>query len=351
MLCGKFGLERVAGRLVPQTPAEGLSSPIGRDHPEDYVPSTRIILDTNVWSYLAGSTRVNEFSSAVRQGSLQILVAPSVVYESLYIPDAAARARVVRLQSSRKWQRLMPDAFSECAEILAEVRRVRPEWLRDEPDVRAFERQRRDWTRRLAGGGFWNRLRDDPAAMAAAIDDPYLRIAQAETRATRKQIELQGNSNPGRLAEVRARWGHDVWREPWRLQAFTTFEQHIMQPDNPYRDWLQPFLKVHPSQIPMPLWLNFWLIQADMRAVPRQWLRWAFEYLQAYQKWSTGTPGDAQLASYLVEADYLVSSDKRLIELTNRVQAQAPFHVAQGHLVRAGDAAVEDLIAFCLARP
>ena len=53
------------------------------------------------------------------------------------------------------------------------------------------------------------------------------------------------------------------------------------------------------SEIDVPAMLSstesmnrLWLHELDPAAVPRQWLRGSFEFLQAWHKVTTGTPGD-----------------------------------------------------------
>jgi hypothetical protein len=64
-----------------------------------------------------------------------------------------------------------------------------------------------------------------------------------------------------------------------------------------------------------PSWLRFWFYETDVRALPRFWLRWAFEYIQRYKTVIDGTPCDTQLATYLPEADVFISADKAFIQI------------------------------------
>jgi hypothetical protein len=47
----------------------------------------------------------------------------------------------------------MPEAYSESMEILREIERLRPDRLREGPDLRFFNRLTKVWSRRT--GGFW----------------------------------------------------------------------------------------------------------------------------------------------------------------------------------------------------
>lgn len=70
-------------------------------------------------------------------------VAPAVLYEILRLKDVSLRATLVRLITNSRFHRLMPEAYSESMEILREIERVRPDWLRDVPDLQFFNRLKR----------------------------------------------------------------------------------------------------------------------------------------------------------------------------------------------------------------
>src|SRR5262249_47322877 len=71
-------------------------------------------------------------------------------------------------------------------------------------------------------------------------------------------------------------------------------------------------------------WVRFWFYDVDLHAVPRRWLRWAFDYLQAFRKVTDGTPCDTQLATYLPEADIVLSSDGGFIDRIEECRKYAP---------------------------
>jgi hypothetical protein len=70
--------------------------------------------------------------------------------------------------------------------------------------------------------------------------------------------------------------------------------------------------------------------------MPRFWLRWAFGFYQSFYKVTSGTPGDAQLATYLLEADVVVSADKNFVRIADAVRPYVPASIARTKLV-AGD--------------
>jgi hypothetical protein len=71
-------------------------------------------------------------------------------------------------------------------------------------------------------------------------------------------------------------------------------------------------------------WVSFWFYDVDVQAVPRCWLRWAFDYLQTFRKVTDGTPCDTQLATYLPDAGVVLSSDGGFIDRIGECRKYAP---------------------------
>jgi len=246
----------------------------------------------------------------------------------------------------------MPEAFSECAEILAEVRRLHPNWLAPAPDLAEYERQVRDWTRGMASGkslaglGFWNRVREHPDWMANAVRSDRLEAARTQSKAA----QVEGRPRLDGPLPLRGLWarlpdqpsGSEV--EAWRWPALAAFASHVQDDRSAYRDWLVPWFRIDPRDMGSDPWTLFWIRECDALAVPRQWLRWAFSYYQTFVKWTPGTPGDEQLAAYLLDCHHVVSADKVFVRLVREIGRQSPFAMPAAYLVRGGVDGAADLV-------
>lgn len=246
----------------------------------------------------------------------------------------------------------MPEAFSECAEILAEVRRIRPSWLLAAPELSGYERNVRDWTRSTASGrslfglGFWGRVREHPDWMAEKTETGRLEAARNESKAA--QIEGRPRAaGPLNLMGLQSRppdqsSGNEV--DAWRWPALAAFASHVHEDGGAYRDWLVPWFRIDPRDMGSDPWTMFWIYECDTLSVPRQWLRWAFGYYQTFAKWTPGTPVDGQIASYLMDCQYVVSADKGFVRLVHEIGCQAPFSIAAAHRIRGGVDGATDLL-------
>lgn len=86
----------------------------------------RFFLDTNIWSYIANEDAGSELAMRARAAGVEIVVSSAVVDEVQQLPVPDARRKVIRLLTENDWKRLMPEVFSECAEVKAEIIRLRP---------------------------------------------------------------------------------------------------------------------------------------------------------------------------------------------------------------------------------
>ncbi len=311
-----------------------------------------VLLDTNVWRYIVDCNAQAALTRAARSARVQILVAPAVAYECMHILDRDLRSRVVELITRTCWRRAMPEAFSECEELKSEIRALRPEWVRDVQDLEIYKRLRFDWKRRE--GGFWTRARQ-----SLERESENVRVLQAETMerarksayAAREDLLRQSFSTAklplqsmlGAPRESIPGWeGKPV--EYWRMPALISTQTVLRDPDPAYSQWLSGDNNIDFMLSDPESFNRFWLYDVRTSALPRFWLRAAFELLQGEHRVTDGTPGDAQLATYLVDADVVVSADKNFIRFVERCRDEGPFRIAEPVKVAGGTEGVRELL-------
>ena len=294
--------------------------------------------------------------SAATKGGVEILVAPTVLYEALRTPDEGLRERLAKELTRPRWTRLMTEVYSASMELLGEVQRLRPGWLRSRPDLARFRQFRSDWTK--AKGGFWDRARTSTAqewASLVQLGDPEV-LRQAREQAGARREEMKGREKwehaPLPDLKVMPPGPRPGWRgdpvEPWRWDGLTEVSSALMQPRHAYRDWLEPYLDEQKVMADGPAWGAFWLYEVEAANMPRFWTRWAVEYLQRFKKVTAGTPADGQLATHLVEADVLLTEDKGLVDVIERARPFAPRSWGAAQVLRGND--VKGLLELVAAR-
>lgn len=310
----------------------------------------RILIDSNVWRYVVDSGGLARVRTQARRSPHRLVVAPAVLYEAYRCDDPHLRRELVNAITDPAWTRLMPEAYSESQELLGEVARARPYWMRLNADAVDHRKNRHDWRR--SKGGLWDRARNDPDAEARRAITP---LADEAARAGSRELREWGKRTPAdfqrkHLDELRGRFPEAVpgWDgedfEPWRQSAMVIWLGAARGKQPTYAQWVQELIQIDHLGIATTDLLRFWLREVNKQRMPRHWIRDAFYHLQSFHKVNDGTPMDAQIASYLVDADVVVSADKNFVKIAQRCAQEAPFRVATPSLAPAGAAAVESLI-------
>lgn len=316
----------------------------------------RVLLDTNVWSYIVDGRRQREIMRVASDGFWQLQIAPSIVLETLRFKDATRMCAIVELQTQPHFQRLMPEAFSEAQEVLAAIRRLRPDWLREAPDLHFIARLQDEWSRK----GFWRRCRQSPATEAAwrrEREGNLAEAAHADAKARREEMLKGGWKGTPPMDKVMAKpssqlpgWKGD-WVAAWRVERLEEVTGHSTEVGDGRRDWLGPYLPLEGNLLSSKGWNEFWLYQVQSTDLPRQWLRWAHKFAQRFRRVSPGSSGDTQLFSYLLETDLVVSADKGLIDILDECRPYAPIRLPDARLIHAGPAGVTELSNLLAAEP
>ena len=306
----------------------------------------RVLLDTNVWNYIVNADALESIRQATRKSRHQILVAPSVLYEAARTGDPQLRSALLSAICLPDWKRMMPEAYSEAEELKLEIRRLRPSWIKRKPNLTIFKRVRYDWRR--ARGGAWDRvvgeeqlIRDSGAATLARARD----LARERRKDAMEWLDSQKWQDLP-LNDHRVAWpgwtGEPV--EPWRVAGLSAFLDSLNTRGHPIFDWIGgeidfASILAQPSSLE-----NFWLREVERGRMPRCWVRWATETLQQHHKVSDGTPCDAQLGTYLIDADRFLSADKVFVNIANRCRAESPVDMALAELIPGGEAAVRAVL-------
>lgn len=317
----------------------------------------RLFLDTNVWSYFADHDAGADLVKAARQGGAQIVVSPTVVDELRELPFPEVRRRALKLITRAEWVRLMPDSFQECAQVKAEIARLRPDWLLPAPKLVELHRLRYDWVRRSRG--FWDRARNDIAPVRTDESlraDREHRAARDQSYDIRKRVSTQklqaGDTHLQHVAGV-PEDGTLGWSGSpvayWRLPSLYFFRSELFVYTSPAREWLDSEVDVAAMLSDAAAMNRLWLHEMDERAVTCQWLRGAFEFLQQWHTVTDGTPSDSRLATHLVEADRVVSADKNFVRFAARCRAEAPFRTAEAVRVPGGRDGVDETLRLVAA--
>lgn len=318
-----------------------------------------LILDNNVWAYIADDDAADDLSAIGRSHDAAFLVAPTVVLEQLRLKNEEVRDRLLRVTTDDRWVRMMPEAYFTAGEIVGAARRLRPSWTIGQSSERAmatYEAAERRWR-----SEFWAEARDRPTAelaRTAAADEAGAELALGGLRDGRR-IALQEGMALDRFSlvdpelvrgEVRFDDDTTVELDAWQLSSAVHSRDHLFGSlaDQTMHEWLDPYFDTAVA-LDEQAWVRFWAeVQPD--EAPAHWSWWAGGLCSQSVKVNAGAPGDVNLTAYLTSADYFVTADRRFHNIAAKIYAEAPVRTAESVLV-ARDAWLDGIEGVLTARP
>jgi hypothetical protein len=310
----------------------------------------KLLLDTNVWSYIADAQALQKLLGA-RRRNMEFLVAPASVAEARGLSDAKLRKRLLAVMTHSAWKRLMAETYLESEEIKQALQAARPDWAID-GDQKDFKRFRHYFLR--SKGGFWDGARDDATL---PVTDESLRehaenaLARQEVRDIRDRFKYGAQTGATEhlqknMVDVEPPLFEARSIEYWRLESAHVLRNELCVYASPYRECLDCFLNVEAMLKDTVGFNHVWFSEVRPEQLKRQWLRSSMNYLQRWHKPTDGSPADSQLASHLIDADYFVTADKNFAQCINKIHAEAPFATAKPLKISASTAGIEELVAF-----
>jgi len=288
----------------------------------------RLILDTNVWTYIGERRETRAFEQLEDELGLDVVIPPSILLEALRIPVDDVLARVAEAMTERRGARThpLPEARLEADELISQARVLRPRWFRRFPAPGSVSSLEAFWTRRL-----WQEAARDPKRVAARLpkemdqaDDVILAIQNANKRVfLDASFHFEGDPPLFDLrdqpTDVTLGWDGDRI-EAWRFEGANVWWRGLVtEPrrarrvggDTTYADWAGASLDLDMVGRNRPDFNRFWYYEVSADSMPRAWLRSMVHWVQLETKIGVGNPRDAQHAAYLLDADIFVTADRR----------------------------------------
>ena len=311
----------------------------------------RLMLDTNIWSRLAEQGQQYQFNKLVRNKQIDVVMPPATLLEVLRTHDRQLRRAVTKLVCRKVWRHLRTEAQAEAAELVAEIRRLRPAWILDQPDLDAITGHERFWLRTiydLASAdapqllslnqvvGMRERREISNLQEAQQVrfrSDGFFRsIEEAQKQFPTLAVTPGPPGSPTSRSAQAAGWDPGTKVAPWRLDLLSVqWEALVLDPVRThftgqvatYADWVGAYVNLQAVSYSRRDFGHLILYEIDEAHMPRTWLRRAVALIQHSMKLSRGNPVDAQLASYLVDADLFVTNDKRYARIIEAVRPSA----------------------------
>lgn len=283
----------------------------------------KVYLDTNVYSYLYEAGEGREAHDYFREIAAQVLIDDLVILETARVPGRKERLR--RLQTVRTVGKVLiepPTAYREAMEVLGEIRRCRPTWLRPNPDEAKVKKLLR------LGPRSWRKFKYDRLPNPALALPRYLRdaepaaqaflAAQRQMRQTLlKATTFEFRVEDGELQQYLDSLGQSerYWRLSTEILWATALNGETIVRDLNY--FLGPYLA--PRRIERKDWASFWFRDVDSAAMPTGRLRSAVEFHQLSAKITHGNGNDVDHGLHLADCDLLLTCDRNFFKVLGLV--------------------------------
>lgn len=291
-----------------------------------------------MWALIVDNDGVENVRREARACGVRIVACPAVVNEALRTPNTAVRRRLVRAMTLQSWERLMPEAFMEAEEVRRTISRLHADWLNPLPDRVEWQQLKADWQ-----SGWWRRVRRDPDGEAARVrfmGQADLDLARSQSAEVRSHAVEQGRHfehvsfDVNVIPSVPTPWWDGLPLQLWKAEGEGRWWKALTSPGSAENDWLGPWINM--EAVRRQEWFVMWARELAPEDVPLAWLRWAFGFVQATRKTTSGTPVDNQIATYLPECDVFLTADRAFAECVEKVRPHAPVAMGRGHTLRAG---------------
>ncbi|WP_139177057.1 hypothetical protein [Geodermatophilus siccatus] len=309
--------------------------------PEEGAARPRLLLDTNVWSMLGRIDGGPAFYAAMAEAGVEVVLAPSILLELARSGNVVASGRDVRAMLAGPRRALPTEAELACHDVITQVRRLHPGWLRPDPDVARWKQLHRYWTVEL-----WHETRQNwPAVvkqvrtLPTADADAVYAVQRENHKVARDAGETSADwyspapTSPGWLRDL---WPPEPGLAAWRSEGHGIFSLALAEAVQgnlgngtlrTLADWLETH--IDPRRITDRAWAQFWISEIEAADVPHHWLANTAQRQQVLAKVTSSSPRDAQHASYLVQCDLFLTGDRRFAACLQDMAGSAPFDFAE----------------------
>lgn len=294
-----------------------------------------VLFDTNVWRHLASDENAVRAKRVLRELRLQGTISPAVVDELVRTPDSETLRRLMTVACRRWWTRLPPMGSLDAEQLIEAIRRHRPGWLRGQPDVRTWSRERGAYLTN-DDTSFWKLVEKKPEQYAGSLG-LHREISAAQEKNTRQARKGLPPFQQTRPAEALAQTltlslpGTELHRRPiesWRYQAGISVMGRLdpSQAGPMFRRWVSCFVDL--DRVTKIDWWRFWAEDVEPGDVSREWIRSAVFHLQATRRVGSGVAGDLGLVGHLLDVQVFATCDRPLSEILARLRPETPFPFA-----------------------
>lgn len=289
----------------------------------------KIYFDTNIYDFISATMEDEIVSSYLVENKIDLVASSENLGEVYGISDKdRCKQRLKTLITVASSFEKKPQSWWQVKEVLSEVKRIKPHWLKQTPNNHLVEQEKYY----LYNHAYkWEKAKElslpHPSDIAQYKNDFELGVklstlSQKDLRQqlVNNQLDLKFVSlKGGKLTELIS--GEILEPETfWRIDSLMVYHAAIVQrfkPSRDYADWLLPYIREDAFR--SPTYSNFWVEQIKSAKVPKNMMSSLVSFYQMKYKITHGNPNDQIHACHLTDVDVFFTADKPFYKILEQV--------------------------------
>ncbi len=279
----------------------------------------RIYFDTNVYRLVALADEAKQMREWLNESNHSVIASNDNLVETWAAPLAEMGRRVQAITCIAYTFDDRPHSLRHADEVIREIRRARPRWLRRFRDRRLISSKSRflgghqeGWAHAKRSPdvrplGLREYRQDADTADLGRQKSARSALVQALGRSDRAALRFESEDpSLAALTESYPAWEVAVRHGAAGVWHFAVNKRAPSMRD--YYDWMAPY--VNADCLVGDDYMRFWLRDVRLRAIPFNVVTGLAEYYQLFHKVSHGNFIDVLHANYLLTTDLMITADK-----------------------------------------
>lgn len=240
-----------------------------------------------------------------------------------------------------------PCSYVQSMELIRELRRIRPDWLRpfkSKAGAKKFLRSHNAKWQDALKGTYPSSFEKQKRLNEEKSMQPQILAAQREWRQgpERNYLQTHDKATGDALSKYLIKSADAKWRE----DRFVAWEAALRQKHpfvQDYIDYAAPYIR-DTMHTPLENAIEFWLFEADANNMPHNRAVGLTWHYQTNYQIDSGNPYDVSHSHNLIDVDFFVTCDKNFYKVLSAVSRDIPNSARPLFLKRKSHSACEQLI-------
>ena len=285
----------------------------------------KLYFDTNIYDFISDKQENQIVYDFLRDNQLELEASSTNLFETYAISDRdRCKQQLETLTTVATCYEKKPESWWQAKEVLSEIKRINPHWLRQPASAKLINRERSFLHNHSYN---W----EEACRLIIPHSPSTIRYRQdfekgvSQTLSAQKLLKQRLLKNKLELTLYSTKKGKVIdlfdgkFLEPemyWRVDCLLVWFEAISRrvPESrDYADWLLPY--VRETAFNAPTYIEFWLNRVRGDKVSKNRISSLVSFYQMKQKVTHGNSNDQLHACHVFDADYFLTADKTFFKI------------------------------------